>query len=180
MSIDTNDKALRSRVKLLGTLLGNVLHDQEGGEVLAAVESLRKGYLSLRKADNPARRRRLNKLIQDLSPEKLVHVVRAFSIYFSLVNIAEESYQHDKRRKQLKLLSDNAPLWMGSFDTTLRELRDQNIAPEQLQTLLDQLAYIPVITAHPTESKRRTILNTLRRIFETNELLNDKSFNKLL
>jgi len=178
MSIDTNDKALRSRVKLLGTLLGNVLHDQEGGEVLAAVESLRKGYLSLRKADNPARRRRLNKLIQDLSPEKLVHVVRAFSIYFSLVNIAEESYQHDKRRKQLKLLSDNAPLWMGSFDTTLRELRDQNIAPEQLQTLLDQLAYIPVITAHPTESKRRTILNTLRRIFETNELLNDKSFNK--
>jgi len=178
MSIDTNDKALRSRVKLLGTLLGNVLHDQEGGEVLAAVESLRKGYLSLRKADNPARRRRLNKLIQDLSPGKLVHVVRAFSIYFSLVNIAEESYQHDKRRKQLKLLSDNAPLWMGSFDTTLRELRDQNIAPEQLQTLLDQLAYIPVITAHPTESKRRTILNTLRRIFETNELLNDKSFNK--
>src|SRR5210317_1393425 len=108
MSIETGDKALRSRVKLLGTLLGNILHDQEGGEVLAAVESLRKGYISLRKTDNPARRRRLNKLIHDLSPEKLVHVVRAFSIYFSLVNIAEESYQHDQRRKQLKHLSDNA------------------------------------------------------------------------
>jgi len=178
MSIDTGDKALRSRVKLLGTLLGNILHEQEGGEVLAAVESLRKGYLSLRKGDNPARRRRLNKLIHDLTPEKLVHVVRAFSIYFSLVNIAEESYQHDQRRKQLKHLSDNAPLWTGSFDTTLRELRDQNVSSEQIQSLLDQLAYIPVITAHPTESKRRTTRNTLRRIFETNEQLNDKRFNK--
>ncbi len=178
MSIDTGDKALRSRVKLLGTLLGNILHDQEGGEVLAAVESLRKGYISLRKGDNPARRRRLNKLIHDLSPEKLVHVVRAFSIYFSLVNIAEESYQHDQRRKQLRHLSDNAPLWTGSFDTTLRELRDQNVSSEQIQSLLDQLAYIPVITAHPTESKRRTTRNTLRRIFEINEQLNDKRFNK--
>ena len=178
MSIGTDDKTLRSRVKLLGTLLGNILHDQEGGEVLAAVESLRKGYISLRKGDNPARRRRLNKLIHDLSPEKLVHVVRAFSIYFSLVNIAEESNQHDQRRKQLRHLSDNAPLWTGSFDTTLRELRDQNVSPEQIQSLLDQLAYIPVITAHPTESKRRTTMNTLRRIFETNEQLNDKRFNK--
>lgn len=178
MSIDTGDKALRARVKLLGTLLGNILHDQEGGEVLAAVESLRKGFISLRKEENPARRRRLNKLINDMSPEKLVHVVRAFTIYFSLVNIAEESHQHNQRRKQLKHISDEEPLWKGSFDTTLRELRGKNISPEELQTLLDHLAYIPVITAHPTESKRRTIMNTLRRIFVTNEKLNDKNYTK--
>jgi len=178
MAIDTDDKALRSRVKLLGTLLGNILHDQEGGEVLAAVESLRKGYINLRKEDNPAKRRRLNKLINDMSPEKLVHVVRAFSIYFSLVNIAEESHQHNMRRKLLKNVSDEAPLWMGSFDTTLRELRNQNITSEQLQELLDQIAYIPVITAHPTESKRRTIMNLLRRIFVTNEKLNDRGYTK--
>ncbi|WP_455217781.1 phosphoenolpyruvate carboxylase [Kaarinaea lacus] len=179
MAIDTGDKALRSRVKLLGTLLGNVLHEQEGGEVLAAVESLRKGYINLRKDDNPTRRRRLNKLINDMSPEKLVHVVRAFSIYFSLVNIAEESNQHNVRRKQLRHVSDEAPLWKGSFDTTLREFRQQNISSEQLQELLDQIAYIPVITAHPTESKRRTIMHTLRRIFVTNEQLNDRGFTKI-
>lgn len=178
MAIDTSDKALRSRVKLLGTLLGNILHDQEGGEVLAAVESLRKGYISLRKDDNAAKRRRLNKLVNDMSPEKLVHVVRAFSIYFSLVNIAEESHQHNLRRKQLKTVSDEAPLWFGSFDTTLRELRNQNITTDQLQELLDQIAYIPVITAHPTESKRRTIMNLLRRIFVKNEQLNDRSYTK--
>ena len=179
MRIDTGDKALRSRVKLLGTLLGNILREQEGPEVLFAVESLRKGYIGLRKAENLTTRRRLSRLIENLSSEQLVHIVRAFSTYFSLINIAEESYQHHQRRKQLRHLSDNAPLWTGSFDTTLRELRAQGITPEQLQTLLDQLAYIPVITAHPTEAKRRTIMDAQRRIFLSNEQLNDTRLNKV-
>jgi phosphoenolpyruvate carboxylase len=162
-------------VKLLGTLLGNVLHDQEGGEVLAAVEALRKGYINLRKKENPGKRRLLANLINSLSPQTLVHVVRAFSIYFSLVNIAEESYQHQLRRKQVR---SGGPLWTGSFDATLREMRNRDISPEQLQTLLDNLAYIPVITAHPTESKRRTIMDALRRIFVTNEQLNDSRLTR--
>ena len=175
MSSNASDKALRSRVKLLGTLLGNVLREQEGGEVLAAVESLRKGFISLRKQGNPARRRKLNRLIETLSPQTLVHVVRAFNIYFSLVNIAEESYFHQQRRNQVH---HGGQLWPGSFDATLRELREKNITPEQLQSLLDQLAYIPVITAHPTEAKRRTIMDALRRIFVTNQKLNDTRLNK--
>jgi phosphoenolpyruvate carboxylase len=181
MSIDTGDKALRSRVKLLGTLLGNILHEQEGGEVLATVETLRKGYISLREEDNPVKRRRLMQLVEDLPPERLVHVVRAFSTYFSLVNIAEESYRHHQRRKQLRQLNklgSNSPLWHGSFDSTLRELRNQGISTKQLQSLLDQLAYIPVITAHPTESKRRTIMDALRRIFVANENLSDSRLTK--
>ncbi len=175
MSSNASDKVLRSRVKLLGILLGNVLKEQEGGEVLAAVESLRKGFISLRKQDNPARRRRLERLIETLPPQTLVHVVRAFNIYFSLVNIAEESYFHQQRRKQLHR---GGQLWTGSFDTTLRELREKDISPEKLQSLLDQLAYIPVITAHPTEAKRRTIMDGLRRIFVTNQKLDDTRLNK--
>ena len=181
MTINNGDKALRSRVKLLGTLLGDVLRDQEGGEILAAVEVLRKGYISLRKSGNPEKRRRLNHLIQRLSPEQLVHVVRAFSTYFSLVNIAEESYLHQQRRKQLRQIkrqTTKASLWPGSFDSTLRELLNQGINTTELQSLLDQLAYIPVITAHPTESKRRTIMDNLRRIFINNEQLNDTRLNK--
>ncbi len=175
MSSNASDKVLRSRVKLLGTLLGNVLKEQEGGEVLAAVESLRKGFVSLRKQDNPARRRRLKRLIKTLPPQTLVHVVRAFNIYFSLVNIAEESYFHQQRRKQLHR---GGQLWIGSFDTTLRELREKDISPEKLQSLLNQLTYIPVITAHPTEAKRRTIMDGLRRIFVTNQKLDDTRLNK--
>lgn len=179
MKIETGDKALRTRVKLLGRLLGNILSEQEGKDVLNAVETLRKGYISLRKTDNPSKRRRMTRVIEGLSAEKLVHVVRAFSTYFSLTNIAEESYQHHQRRKQLRQLNNNdTSLWTGSFDTTLRELRDQGINSEQMQTLLNQLAYIPVITAHPTEAKRRTIMDAQRRIFVTNEKLSDTRLTK--
>ncbi|TPW18618.1 MAG: phosphoenolpyruvate carboxylase, partial [Halothiobacillaceae bacterium] len=88
-----NDKALRSRVKLFGNLLGNVLRDQEDGRVLKAVETLRKGYIRLHKRQNPAKREQLSNFIRRLDPSMITHVVRAFSTYFSLVNIAEEAFQ---------------------------------------------------------------------------------------
>lgn len=181
MTTNSNDKALRARVKLLGTLLGDILRDQEGGEVLAAVEILRKGYISLRKLDNPTKRHRLGRFIQKLSPQQLEHVVRAFSTYFSLVNIAEETYLHQQRHKQLRQIkrqSGAAGLWPGSFDSCLRDLLGKGISIDEVQTVLDQIAYIPVITAHPTEAKRRTIMGNLRRIFECNEQLNDTRLNK--
>jgi len=164
----TSDKQLRARVKLLGTLLGNVLRDQEGGRVFVAVEALRKGYIKLSKEDNQNKREQLSRMIQKLDPTTLTHVVRAFSTYFSLVNIAEEAFQHQQRRKQRHT---GEALWTGSFDAILRELRDSGITGSQMQTLFDRLAYIPVITAHPTESKRRTIMEAQRRIFVASQRL---------
>ncbi|MFZ5595143.1 MAG: phosphoenolpyruvate carboxylase [Pseudomonadota bacterium] len=165
-----SDKELRARVKLFGNLLGNVLQSQAGAHVFEAVEALREGYIGLHGKDNPRKRRQLAEFIGELDPETLTHVVRAFSTYFSLVNIAEESYQHRQRRM---LVREGGALWTGSFDATLREFHDQGITAPQLQTMLDRLAYIPVITAHPTESKRRTIMEALRRIFVTSERLDD-------
>jgi len=170
------DKPLRSRVKLFGNLLGNVLSSETGGNVLAAVETLRKGYLKLHKEENPRLRARLSRLIQDLDPETLTHVVRAFNNYFSLVNIAEEAYQHKQRRQQVR---SGGALWTGSFKSTLEEFRDQDVDAEALQKLLNQTAYIPVFTAHPTESKRRTILQALRRIFVIAEELNDTRLSRV-
>ncbi|MDO9372172.1 MAG: phosphoenolpyruvate carboxylase [Gammaproteobacteria bacterium] len=170
-----NDKELRARVKLLGTLLGNVLHAQAGGRVLKMVETLRKGYIGLRSKDNQQKRRRLEQLISALDPMFVTHVVRAFSNYFSLVNIAEEAFQHRQRRAQVRA---GGSLWIGSFDHTLRQLHAQGVTVEQLQTLLDHLRYIPVITAHPTESKRQTIMELLRRIFVTSERLNDRRLSR--
>ena len=175
MASKLSDKELRSRVKLLGSLLGNVLHSQAGGRVLKAVEMLRKGYIGLRKQPNPRMRRRLTQLINALDTETLSHVIRAFSTYFSLVNIAEEDHQHRQRRLQVRT---GGPLWVGSFDHTLRQLHSQGVTAEQLQSLLDRLAYIPVITAHPTESKRQTIMEALRRIFVTSSRLNDPRLGK--
>jgi len=175
MGSPSQDKALRSRVKLFGNILGGILKDHAGERVFAAVEALRKGHIGLRKEDSMKKRRRLEQLVESLDPDSLAHVVRAFAIYFSLVNIAEEAFQHQKRRRDF---GPRGHGWMGSFELTLQELRSDNISSDQIQTLLDNLAYIPVFTAHPTEAKRRTILVALRRIFLISEQLNDTSLSK--
>lgn len=171
----TSDKTLRARVKLFGNILGEILEAQAGSQVLEAVETLRKGYISLRKRENSSKRRKLAKLIEGLDAETLIHVVRAFSIYFSLANIAEEGYLHRQRRRQVR---SGGPLWTGSFDSVLREFHRDGVSLDQLQGVLDRLAYMPVFTAHPTESKRRTILESLRRIFLISEQLNDLRLGK--
>ena len=75
-----NDKELRSRVKLFGNLLGNVILNLAGAHVYDAVEKLRTGYISLRKEENPRKREQMMKLIESLDPDTLTQVVRAFSI----------------------------------------------------------------------------------------------------
>ncbi|BAW80929.1 phosphoenolpyruvate carboxylase [Candidatus Nitrosoglobus terrae] len=164
------DKELRARVKLFGNLLGKVIYTQSGKRVFAAVEILRKGYINLRKKDNAGKRIQLRRLINTLDVETLTEVARAFSIYFSLANIAEEAYQYRQRQRRVNA---GGPLWRGSFEETLQEIRDSGIHPDQFQTLLNRLAYIPVITAHPTEAKRRTVMDHLRKIFVTSKPLDE-------
>ena len=165
-----HDKQLRTRVKLLGRLLGSVLLSQAGEPVYAAVEALRKGYISLRRRENAVKRRRLERVIRKLEPDTLTQVIRAFSAYFRLVNLAEEEFQHHQRRR---LARKGGPLWTGSFDDTFRRFRAQGIGPNELQSLLNRAEYMPVFTAHPTQATRRTVMEARRRIFLATELLDD-------
>lgn len=162
------DKELRSRVKQLGSLLGQVLKTQVSEEVFRTVERLRKGFIRLRNEPEPddVRFLRLKRMINGLKPDTLRPVIRAFSIYFQLVNIAEESFQHRQRRR---VAAKGGVLWKGSFDACLRDMKDAGISFDELQDLLDEILYLPVFTAHPTESKRRAIMNQLRRIFMAEE-----------
>ncbi|MEJ2395328.1 MAG: phosphoenolpyruvate carboxylase [Candidatus Thiodiazotropha sp.] len=163
-----HDKELRGRVRLFGTLLGEVLREQVGEKSFTIVERLRRGYIKLADGADPGLSERLERLIESLQPEALADVIRAFSIYFMLVNIAEEAFLHRQRRR---IAGKGGELWQGSFDHTLRAFRQREIDPQQLQDILDDAAYIPVFTAHPTESKRLVIMNLLRRIFVTSEML---------
>jgi len=171
----STDKQLRAKVKLFGNLLGNVLLADAGSKVYHAVEKLRTGFIELHKQDDSQKRMHLMALIESLDEETLTQVVRAFSTYFSLVNVAEEASQLQLRRRKIRKADK---LWIGSFDSALRSFVDMGMSAERLQTLLDRLAYIPVITAHPTEAKRRSILYALRRIFLTNEKLSDTRLGK--
>ena len=170
------DTELRARVKLLGRLLGDAIRTQSGEQVFQAIEKLRQGYIRLRSKEDPNLRAELTQTISELDSERLVEVIRGFNIYFSLANLAEETSQHRARRIQA---SQGGTLWIGSFDRTLREFKDAGVSTAELQNLLNESCYMPVFTAHPTESKRRTILEALRRIFLITEemdapLLNDE------
>jgi len=108
--------------------------------------------------------------IEKLPSEVIDKVVRAFNLYFSLVNIAEESYALKLRRQ---LAESGGHYWQGSFHDTLLTLKQSGVSVEQIQTLFNELLYLPVLTAHPTESKRRTIKGRLRDIFITYEKLDN-------
>ncbi|HED14911.1 MAG TPA: phosphoenolpyruvate carboxylase [Gammaproteobacteria bacterium] len=168
-----SDRELRSRVKLLGGLLGEVLEEQEGPDVLAAVEKLRRGFINLRKHENPQSRKRLMRFIERQDPTTLTHILRAFNTYFSLVNLAEETFNHRQRRLQA---ISGEPLWVGSFDECIRTFQQQGVTAEQLQELLNQLEFYPVFTAHPTEAKRRTVLQIFRRMFLTCNALDNPQY----
>jgi len=157
----TDDKDLRARVKLLGAMLGDVLRTQEASEVLDTVETLRKGFIELRTREDAGKRRKLMELIDGCDPDLLAHVVRAFSMYFLLANIAEEDWAHQERRARVQR---GQRLWYGSFDHTLHGMKEDGIEPERVAELLASLRFQPVFTAHPTEAKRRTVLENQRRL----------------
>jgi len=169
------DKELRTRVKLLGKTLGDVFKEQSGDVIYDLVEQLRMGYIDLHQLDNIEKRNALTQQIEQLDSNCLIQIIRAFSNYFNLVSLAEELQQHKNRRR---LASKNDSLWQGSFEDTIAEFKRQNISPEEIQILLNQLTYIPVFTAHPTEAKRRTVLELLRKIFITTEQLDDPRIGK--
>lgn len=162
------DKDLRSRVKLLGKLLGKVLKAQAGENVFRIVERLRKGYIDLRQHEDPAKRERLQQLIETLSTDELIHVIRAFNLYFQLVNIAETAFHHRQRRR---IAASGKELWRGSFEHLVRDFRKNDLDSDEVLQILSYSTYIPVFTAHPTEARRRVIMGLLNKIYEATKRL---------
>ena len=170
MAAEKRDKQLRARVKLLGSLLGEIIETQVGKPTLDAIEKLRQGYIKLNNKEDSKLRSELKTFIDKQSADELILIIRAFNLYFSLVNLAEEEHQYHERSSQLK---SDGPLWEGSVLKTVEEFKNKGLSAEQVQALLNKLNYIPVFTAHPTESKRRAVMENLRKIFLTLGELNE-------
>lgn len=165
--ISLDETRLRRGIRLLDGLLARVLKSEGGAEVAGTVELLRRGVGGLRRHRSP---RQWTDSIARLGPDALSAVIRAFSLYFSLANIAEESHYLSYRRRQAER---GGHFWRGSFHDTLLGLQKAGFSGDELQTVLDRLLYLPVLTAHPTEIKRRTVKNALRNVFLTYETLDD-------
>jgi len=170
---DEQDRALRARVRLFGQVLGQVIVRFARPGVYEVVERLRQGYIGLHRGDPEEvadKREDLLHTIDRLDADTLIQVVRAFTIYFQLVNIAEELALHKQRREQVQR---GGRLWVGSFNDTLHQLHEAEVPPLEVSRLLGELHYRPVFTAHPTEAKQRTILECLRRIFTLAESMDE-------
>lgn len=156
------DKDLRTHVRFLVNLLGEVIAEHSGDSVYQTIETLRKGFIQLREDEDAEQQESLIALLNSLGDNTLRDVIRAFSLYFSLVNTAEEAYHHHNRQIALQ---NGGKLWRGSYLDILSELKADGVTLVQVQQLIDRLQYMPVFTAHPTESKRRTVMEILRRVF---------------
>ena len=165
-----DDKALRTHLRLLKLILSRMLKTEASPRVASIVEQLQHQFAALQRDNQPAKRQQLMDSLKQLSPETQSEVIRAFSLYFSLLNIAEESTNLHQRRRQAE---KNKHFWRGSFHDTLLSLRESGVGINELQTLLADLRYMPVMTAHPTEAKRRAVRGALRNLFLSHERLDD-------
>ena len=156
-----HDDLLRRDVRLLGDLLGSVIRELAGPDALALVEDVRV-LARDRRAGRFDAERLLAGRIESLSEPQARIVARSFSIFFDLVNIAED-------RQRVRVLRDRErerhPQPLGeSLAAGIAELKGLGSTPRDVQQVLDHLAVHLVFTAHPSEAKRRSIRGKLRRM----------------
>ena len=155
------DAALFDDIRLLGRLLGDVLREQEGQAMFDIVETVRQLSVKFHRGGDPKDRRALDKLLSGLSRDQAVSVIRAFSYFSILANIAED--RHVLRRAE-EDAERGAPPRRDSVRAALESLRDAGIAREQLTQFFGQALISPVLTAHPTEVQRKSVLDAERAL----------------
>ncbi len=154
--ISSKDVPLREDIRLLGRILGNTLREQEGEATFALIENVRRTAVRFRKTQDDRDRDQLEQVLDALSPEETLLVVRAFSYFSQLSNIAEDLHHNRRRRAHLKA---GSPPQEGSVQLVLEHVREKNLTAADLQAFFDKALISPVLTAHPTEVQRKSILN---------------------
>ncbi len=153
---------LRADVRLLGELLGTVLQEYGGATLLADVERLRELTIAAHH-DDPEQAEQAaaaaEELVSSWDLERADNVARAFTCYFHLTNLAEEYH----RVRALRAYDTGDRPIRDSLAAAVAEVSEQ-YGEEQAMTLLQGLEFRPVLTAHPTEARRRAVASAIRRI----------------
>jgi len=159
---NSSEQALRRDIRILGNLLGNVLVTQCGADVLALVEDVRAAAKQLRAQGTEESRQRFFEKIRNIPLEARTDVIHAFSLYFQLVNLAEQNHRI-RRKREYERSSGSVPQ-RGSLRRALLQMRESGVGPEEMQSLIHMLGVELVLTAHPTEAMRRTVLDKHNKI----------------
>ena len=159
-SSKNNERPLVEDIRLLGKILGDVIREQEGVAAYELIEKVRKLSVAFRRDADVESDKALKKLLKGLSGDQTVSVIRAFTYFSHLANLAEDRH-HIRRRAIHERAGDTQE---GSIDVALARLRWAGIAPKTVANMLAHSFVSPVLTAHPTEVQRKSILDAERSI----------------
>jgi phosphoenolpyruvate carboxylase len=155
-----NERPLVEDIRLLGRLLGDVIREQEGQAAFDLIEKIRTLSVAFRRDADHEADRALKKLLKALSGEQTVSVIRAFTYFSHLANLAEDRH-HIRRREVHERAGDTQE---GSVEVALSRLRWAGISTKTIASTLAHSYVSPVLTAHPTEVQRKSILDAERDI----------------
>ncbi|MEY4479788.1 MAG: hypothetical protein RLZZ267_466 [Bacillota bacterium] len=174
-TIETNKSQpvnlLRRDIRFLGNILGEVLLHQGGKELLDVVEKIREMSKSLRANHVTDTFAEFSKTIRGLTSDNRHQVIRAFAIYFQLINIAEQNHRIRRKRDYERSAGENVQ--PGSIESMIIELKNNNVPSEEVQEILKGISLELVMTAHPTEAMRRAVRDVHQRISAEMQLLDD-------
>ena len=157
-----NERPLVEDIRLLGRILGDVIREQESAEIYELIEKIRKLSVAFRRDADQEADKALKKLLKGLSGEHAVSVIRGFTYFSHLANLAEDRH-HIRRRAIHERVGDTQE---GSIEVALQRLRWAGITPKIISQTLAHSFVSPVLTAHPTEVQRQSILSAERDIAE--------------
>jgi phosphoenolpyruvate carboxylase len=155
-----NERPLVEDIRLLGRILGDEIREQEGPAAFELIEKIRTLSVAFRRDADHEADKALKKLLKSLSGDQTVSVIRAFTYFSHLANLAEDRH-HIRRRAIHERAGDTQE---GSIDVAMSRLRWAGIAPKTISQTLAQSYVSPVLTAHPTEVQRKSILDAERDI----------------
>ncbi len=158
----SSHQLLRRDVRFLGNILGEVLVHVGGQELLDHVEKIREMSKALRAEFLPEINEEFIRTIHELEPNIRYQVIRAFAIYFQLVNIAEQN--HRIRRKRDYESSAGEAVQPDSIESVILDWKNQHIPVQEIREMIDSISLELVMTAHPTEATRRAVHEIHKRI----------------
>src|SRR5579859_1334088 len=150
------DVRLRNDIRLLGRILGDTVRDQEGADVFDLVERIRQTSIRFHRGDDKAARGELELILDSMSISQTLRIVRAFSYFSHLANIAED--QNNIRRMRQNSKAGEAPR-SGTLTRTLLHARSAGINATNLRKFFASALVSPVLTAHPTEVRRKSTID---------------------
>ncbi|HEY5128730.1 MAG TPA: phosphoenolpyruvate carboxylase [Bradyrhizobium sp.] len=150
------DARLRNDIRLLGRILGDTVRDQEGADVFDLVERIRQTSIRFHRDDDRPARRELELILDSMSTSQTVRIVRAFSYFSHLANIAED--QNNIRQMRARSTAGGAPR-SGTLALTLTHARAAGFSAADLRRFFAEALVSPVLTAHPTEVRRKSTID---------------------